>query len=147
MSSTRTTASASAGASHSTRGDTSAANSTLPGAAITTSPTETTAAADAIGATGVPGTPDSAAARHPGTLFAVGTLLRHYKGGRYRVVGACRIEANGETGVLYRAAEATGAEAPVQEALAWMRPLREFFDLIDTPSGRQQRFQHIDPAR
>lgn len=62
-----------------------------------------------------------------------GTLLRHYKGGLYRVSGFCRIEATLETGVLYQ---------PLQgdEAVTWMRPLSQFADEVDTPAGRVRRF-------
>jgi len=34
-----------------------------------------------------------------------GVTLRHYKGGLYRVVGVCRIEATLKTGVLYQACQ------------------------------------------
>ena len=70
--------------------------------------------------------------------FAPGTLLRHYKGGLYRVTGACRIESTQETGVLY---------APLQgdERITWIRPLREFADMIELTGGqRVRRFQVID---
>lgn len=66
-----------------------------------------------------------------------GTLLRHYKGGLYRVTGACRIEATLETGVLYE---------PLQgdDRVTWMRPLSQFSDEVDTPAGRQRRFTVVD---
>lgn len=67
-----------------------------------------------------------------------GTLLRHYKGGRYRVVGFCRIEATLETGVLYQ---------PLQgdEQVTWMRPLSQFADVVQTGQGPVPRFAR-EPA-
>ncbi len=62
-----------------------------------------------------------------------GVTLRHYKGGLYRVVGLCRIEATLETGVLYQACQG-------DEAVLWMRPLPEFGDIVPTPEGPVARF-------
>ncbi len=74
----------------------------------------------------------------PGALpaspaFKPGTLLRHYKGGRYRVVGLCRIEASGETGVLY-----VSLDGDMQ--VTWMRPLREFGDMVQAQGASVPRF-------
>lgn len=66
-----------------------------------------------------------------------GTLLRHYKGGLYTVIGTCLIEANLQPGVLYR---------PLQgdmQHVTWMRPLSEFQDSVDTPAGPVPRFALI----
>lgn len=62
-----------------------------------------------------------------------GATLRHYKGGVYRVVGLCRIEATLKTGVLYQAGQG-------DEEVLWMRPLAEFGDLVTTPDGVVSRF-------
>ncbi len=62
-----------------------------------------------------------------------GVTLRHYKGGLYRVVGLCRIEATLKTGVLYRACQG-------DEAVVWMRPLEEFSDAVTTADGPVPRF-------
>jgi len=66
--------------------------------------------------------------------WPAGTVLRHYKGGRYRVTGYCLVEATLETGVLYE---------PLQgaEGITWMRPLAQFSQRVDTPAGEQPRFQ------
>jgi hypothetical protein len=62
-----------------------------------------------------------------------GSRLRHYKGGLYTVVGACLIEATLETGVLYQACQGDAT-------LLWMRPLKAFDELVDTPTGPVPRF-------
>ncbi|MEY4711764.1 MAG: hypothetical protein RIS88_1214 [Pseudomonadota bacterium] len=62
-----------------------------------------------------------------------GVTLRHYKGGLYRVVGLCRIEATLKTGVLYQACQG-------DEEVVWMRPLAEFGDVVTTPDGTVMRF-------
>lgn len=63
-----------------------------------------------------------------------GTVLVHYKGGRYQVVGWCRIEATLETGVLYQ---------PLQgnEQVTWMRPLSQFQDHVQAEHGLVPRFR------
>ncbi len=66
-----------------------------------------------------------------------GTLLRHYKGGLYRVTGHCRIEATLETGVLYEPLQGS-------ERVTWMRPLSQFGDAVETPAGRVRRFTVVD---
>jgi hypothetical protein len=67
---------------------------------------------------------------------AVGTLLRHYKGGLYRVEGHCRIEATLETGVLYRACQGDGS-------VLWLRPLAEFGQTVLTEQGPRARFEEV----
>lgn len=73
---------------------------------------------------------------HP---FQPGATLRHYKGGLYRVVGLCRIEATLETGVLY---------LPLQgdEQVTWMRPLAQFTETVETADGPVQRFTVLAAA-
>lgn len=74
---------------------------------------------------------------HP---YLPGALLRHYKGGLYRVTGLCLIEATKETGVLY---EPQQGDARV----TWLRPLKEFSDPIRLPTGGQvPRFAVIEAA-
>ncbi|MEY4654591.1 MAG: hypothetical protein RI884_3172 [Pseudomonadota bacterium] len=69
----------------------------------------------------------------PPAAIQPGVTLRHYKGGVYRVVGLCRIEATLKTGVLYQACQG-------DEDVVWMRPLAEFSDLVTTPEGLVPRF-------
>jgi hypothetical protein len=70
--------------------------------------------------------------------FAPGTQLRHYKGGRYTVVGTCLIEATLQPGVLYKPRQGDSQD------VLWMRPLAEFHDLVTTPEGAVPRFVQID---
>ena len=69
--------------------------------------------------------------------FAPGSQLRHYKGGRYTVVGACLIEATLQPGVLYKPLQGDG------QNVTWMRPLAEFHDLVSTTEGLVPRFVQI----
>ena len=69
----------------------------------------------------------------PGHLQA-GRLVRHYKGGLYRIEGACLIEATRETGILYRPQQGDAAH------LLWMRPAPAFDEFVDTDQGRVRRF-------
>ena len=66
-----------------------------------------------------------------------GTQLRHYKGGRYTVVGSCLIEATLQPGVLYQPLQGDSQD------VTWMRPLAEFHDLVTTADGVVPRFEHI----
>jgi hypothetical protein len=71
--------------------------------------------------------------------WPVGTHLRHYKGGRYEVVGVCLIEATLQPGLLYK---------PLQgnlQGVVWMRPLTEFTDTVQTPGGPVRRFARVAP--
>lgn len=69
--------------------------------------------------------------------FPAGTRLRHYKGGRYTVVGSCLIEATLQPGVLYQPEQGDSQE------VIWMRPLAEFHDLVTTAEGLVSRFVRI----
>ncbi|MFN5178372.1 DUF1653 domain-containing protein [Limnohabitans sp.] len=62
-----------------------------------------------------------------------GVTLRHYKGGLYRVVGLCRIEATLKTGVLYQTCQG-------DEDVVWMRPLAEFSDVVTAAGAPVPRF-------
>ncbi len=75
----------------------------------------------------------------PPDTFAPGATLRHYKGGLYRVVGLCRIEATLKTGVLYQACQG-------DETVVWMRPLEQFNESVTTPEGIVARFTVVKPA-
>jgi len=66
--------------------------------------------------------------------FATGTVLRHYKGGIYTVVGTCLIEATLKPGILYKPHQGDSQDA------VWMRPLAEFDDKVTTENGVVQRF-------
>lgn len=68
-----------------------------------------------------------------------GATLRHYKGGLYRVVGLCRIEATLKTGVLYQACQG-------DEDVVWMRPLEQFTEKVTTSEGVVARFTVVTPA-
>ncbi len=70
------------------------------------------------------------------TSLQPGVMLRHYKGGLYRVVGLCRIEATLETGVLYQACQG-------DPDVTWMRPLSQFGDRVATPDGTVPRFTRV----
>lgn len=67
----------------------------------------------------------------------LGTLVRHYKGGLYRIEGACLIEATLETGILYRPQQGDASH------LLWMRPASAFDELLDTPNGPVRRFSPV----
>lgn len=69
--------------------------------------------------------------------FAPGTQLRHYKGGRYTVVGTCLIEATLQPGVLYKPLQGDS------QNVLWMRPLAEFHDQVTTAEGLVPRFVRI----
>lgn len=71
---------------------------------------------------------------HVPTHLRPGSRLQHYKGGLYRVEGACLIEATKETGILYRPEQGEGAN------ILWMRPAVQFDDLVLTPNGTVRRF-------
>lgn len=64
-----------------------------------------------------------------------GARLRHYKGGLYRVEGACLIEATLETGILYRPEQGTATD------VLWMRPASAFDEMVETDAGVVRRFQ------
>lgn len=63
-----------------------------------------------------------------------GQLMRHYKGGLYRIEGACLIEATLETGILYRPQQGNATH------LLWMRPAGAFDEMVDTAQGPVRRF-------
>lgn len=63
-----------------------------------------------------------------------GSLVRHHKGGLYRIEGACLIEATLETGILYRPQQDDASH------LLWMRPASAFDEWVDTDQGRVRRF-------
>ena len=75
----------------------------------------------------------------PPDAITPGATLRHYKGGLYRVVGLCRIEATLKTGVLYQACQG-------EEEVVWMRPLAQFGEIVTTPHGPAARFTVVTPA-
>ncbi len=66
-----------------------------------------------------------------------GTLVRHHKGGLYRIEGTCLIEATLETGLLYRPQQGTATH------LLWMRPAAAFDEWVDTPQGAVRRFTPV----
>lgn len=75
----------------------------------------------------------------PPDAIAPGAILRHYKGGLYRVVGLCRIEATLKTGVLYQACQG-------DEEVVWMRPLAQFSEIVTTSHGPAARFTVVTAA-
>lgn len=68
------------------------------------------------------------------TQLTPGTMLRHYKGGLYTVVGICLIEATLKPGVLYKPMQGDS------QNVTWMRPLSEFLEQVDTSEGLVPRF-------
>jgi hypothetical protein len=75
----------------------------------------------------------------PPDALVPGATLRHYKGGLYRVVGFCRIEATLKTGVLYQACQG-------DVEVVWMRPLEQFTERVTTSEGVVARFTVVTPA-
>ena len=69
-----------------------------------------------------------------------GALLRHYKGGRYTVVGTCLIEATLELGVLYKPLQGD------KQDTVWMRPLTDMQQMVATAHGTVPRFVVIAEA-
>jgi hypothetical protein len=66
-----------------------------------------------------------------------GTCVRHYKGGLYRIEGACLIESTLETGILYRPQQGTATD------VLWMRPASAFDEMVETDNGPVRRFERI----
>lgn len=60
---------------------------------------------------------------------------RHYKGGLYRVLHLARVEATGETLVIYQ---------PLQGGTIWARPYDDFFSRVETEAGTVARFDLIE---
>jgi len=71
---------------------------------------------------------------HVPTHLKPGARLQHYKGGLYRVEGACLIEASQQVGILYRPEQGNATH------ILWMRPAVEFDDLVPTSNGVVRRF-------
>lgn len=69
-----------------------------------------------------------------------GAQLRHYKGGRYTVVGTCLIEATLELGVLYKPLQGD------KQDTVWMRPLADMQEMVSTEHGTVPRFVVIAEA-
>ncbi len=70
-----------------------------------------------------------------------GTLVRHYKGGLYRIEGVCLIEATLEVGLLYRPQQGDAMD------VLWMRPAHAFDEWVDAPQGRVRRFESFTSVR
>ncbi|MDI1247085.1 MAG: DUF1653 domain-containing protein [Rhodoferax sp.] len=66
-----------------------------------------------------------------------GANLRHYKGGRYTVVGACVIEATLETGILYQPCQGDSQD------ILWLRPMSAFDEMVEAADGPMPRFEAI----
>jgi len=66
-----------------------------------------------------------------------GQIYRHFKGGKYVVVGFSKYSENGEMLVEYRNIE-TGEK--------WSRPLVEFEGMKETGNGRVKRFMKLHPS-
>ena len=69
-----------------------------------------------------------------------GSLVRHYKGGLYRIEGACLIEATLETGILYRPQQGNAIH------VLWMRPAAAFDELVEAEQGLVRRFSPVPSA-
>lgn len=67
-----------------------------------------------------------------------GRLVRHYKGGLYRIEGACLIEATLQTGILYRPLQGNATQ------VLWMRPASAFDERVDTDWGPVPRFTPVN---
>jgi len=61
---------------------------------------------------------------------------RHYKGGKYEVLGVARHSETHEPLVVYR---------PLQDGTGWwVRPHAMFFEDVDIDGHRQPRFERVD---
>lgn len=74
---------------------------------------------------------------HVPVHLQAGSLVRHYKGGLYRLEGACLIEATLETGILYRPQQGNATH------VLWMRPASAFDELVETDHGPVRRFSPV----
>jgi hypothetical protein len=70
-------------------------------------------------------------------LLQPGAALRHYRGGRYTLVGACVIEDTLEAGILYRPCQGDSGDT------VWMRPTSAFDEIVDVPDGAKRRVEVI----
>lgn len=70
----------------------------------------------------------------------LGAQLLHYKGGMYKVLGTCLIEATLQPGVLYQP-----LQGDMQETV-WMRPLADMQEMVSTAQGSVPRFVLISQA-
>lgn len=70
--------------------------------------------------------------------FPVG-VYRHYKGGLYRVHTLAKLEATEEPMVVYESLEDSG-EFP--KGSFWVRPLKEFTQLLDAEGEKISRFTY-----
>jgi hypothetical protein len=61
---------------------------------------------------------------------------RHYKGGEYNVLGTARHSETEEMLVVYR--------PEYGEKKLWVRPLAMFLEIVETPAGREPRFNLIE---
>ena len=61
---------------------------------------------------------------------------RHYKGGEYTVLGTARHSETEEMLVVYR--------PEYGEKNLWARPLAMFLAIVETPAGREPRFNLIE---
>ena len=66
-----------------------------------------------------------------------GVRLQHYKGGLYRMEGACLIKATLKTRVLYRPEQGNATN------VLWMRPAAAFDALVDMDQGPACRFSPV----
>lgn len=64
-----------------------------------------------------------------------GTVVRHYKGNQYVIIGVAQHTETAEIMVVYRS---VGGWDQV-----WVRPYRMFFDLVDGPNGPEPRFSWV----
>lgn len=63
-----------------------------------------------------------------------GTLVEHYKGGRYKVLNIALHCDDKREHVVYMS---------LKDATIWIRPLSEFRDMVQTEDGLIKRFKEI----
>ncbi len=62
-------------------------------------------------------------------------IYRHYKGGKYRVIGCAKHSETGDEFVVYQALYGKGE--------LWVRPKEMFLELVEVSSKKMLRFQYI----
>lgn len=76
----------------------------------------------------------------PSIVFPIGQLVRHYKGGLYRITGQGTLESDGSIAIFYKSIN------PMARQDVWVRPLSVFNEKINSPIpaiGETARFTPI----
>lgn len=65
-------------------------------------------------------------------------IYRHFKGGRYEVLGSARHSETGEQLVVYRPLYGEGG--------LWVRPAAMFTEEVERDGDTRPRFRYVEPA-